>query len=67
MKNKVFDKFYRVAGTSGNNNTSFPGLGLGLYISAEIIRKQQGTIWVQSEKGKGSQFSFTLPLRKEEK
>lgn len=59
---KVFDRFYRV---SGPNNQSFPGLGLGLYISAEIIKRLGGTIWVESTKGRGSTFSFSLPIIKE--
>ncbi|MDQ6757897.1 MAG: ATP-binding protein [Bacteroidota bacterium] len=56
---KVFERFYRVSGPGGN---SFPGLGLGLYISHEIIKRQGGHIWVESEVGKGSTFCFTLPL-----
>jgi two-component system CheB/CheR fusion protein len=56
---KVFERFYRVSGPEGD---SFPGLGLGLYISHEIIKRQGGRIWVESEKGKGSVFCFTLPL-----
>jgi PAS domain S-box-containing protein len=56
---KVFERFYRVSGPEGD---SFPGLGLGLYISNEIIKRQGGGIWVESEKGKGSSFCFTLPL-----
>lgn len=57
MQNKVFERFYRV----GEQET-YPGLGLGLYISAEIIRRLGGKIWVSSEKKKGSIFSFSLPL-----
>lgn len=56
---KVFERFYRVSGPQAN---SFPGLGLGLYISQEIIKRQGGRIWVESEKEKGSTFCFTLPL-----
>lgn len=55
----VFDRFYRISTPEGNN---FPGLGLGLYISHEIIKRQYGSIWVDSEEGKGSTFCFTLPL-----
>ena len=54
----LFDRYYR-ADTSG---TQYNGLGLGLYISSEIIKKHQGTIGVDSELGKGSTFWFTLPL-----
>jgi len=54
---KVFDRFYR-----GNDvQKKFPGMGIGLYICDQIIKNHQGTLWVESEKGKGSVFSFTLP------
>jgi two-component system CheB/CheR fusion protein len=57
---KVFDRFYRV--TEPLLNT-FSGLGLGLYIAAEIIQRQKGRIWVKSVKGKGSTFCFSLPVQ----
>jgi PAS domain S-box-containing protein len=55
---KVFEQFYRV---SGNKQHTFPGLGLGLYISSEIIKREGGRMWVNSIEGKGSTFCFTLP------
>jgi PAS domain S-box-containing protein len=58
---KVFGRFYRV---SGDKQETYPGLGLGLYITAEIIKRQNGKIWVESEKGTGSTFCFSLPLTK---
>lgn len=58
---KIFSRFFRV---DGNKQETFPGLGLGLYISAQIIRRQKGKIWVESAPGKGSTFCFTLPFRK---
>jgi len=57
---KVFEQFYRV---SGNMQHTFPGLGLGLYISSEIIKREGGRLWVDSIEGQGSTFCFTLPLR----
>lgn len=58
VKHKVFDRFYRV---SNPKMETFPGMGLGLYISAGIIKRHGGTIAVDSEPGKGSTFYFTLP------
>ncbi|WP_214070480.1 PAS domain-containing sensor histidine kinase [Mucilaginibacter sp. dw_454] len=57
--NKVFEQFYRV---SGDMQHTFPGLGLGLYISSEIIKREGGKIWVNSQVGKGSTFCFAIPL-----
>lgn len=53
----IFDQFYRV---NRNNMHRFSGLGLGLYISSEIIRRSNGKMKVDSEEGKGSVFSFEL-------
>ena len=58
---RVFDRFYRAGGPE---RETFPGLGLGLFISAEIIRRQRGRIWVESVPGKGALFRFTLPVVK---
>jgi two-component system CheB/CheR fusion protein len=57
--NRIFDRFYRV---TANNMDTFPGMGLGLYVSSQIIQRHGGSISVQSELGKGSVFSFTLPV-----
>lgn len=57
----IFERYYRESGTK---EKTFPGLGLGLYISAEIIKRLSGKIWVSSKKDKGSTFGFSLPLRK---
>ena len=54
----VFDRFFRVQESS----QKFSGLGLGLYISAQIIERHNGKVGVVSELGKGSTFWFTLPL-----
>lgn len=58
--NKLFDRFYRVDNTS----MKFQGLGLGLYISSEIIKAHKGSFWIESELGEGSRFYFLLPLNK---
>lgn len=59
--NHVFDRFFRVYG----DDKKYPGLGMGLYISSEIIHRHHGKIWVTSKKGGGSTFSFTIPLKNE--
>ena len=56
---KIFTRFYRATGS--NNEHTFPGLGLGLYISAEIIKRHSGTISFESSESKGSTFCFLLP------
>jgi len=56
---KIFDRYYRV---EGNFSRFVSGFGIGLYLSAEIIRLHHGKIWAESEFGNGSTFSFTLPL-----
>jgi signal transduction histidine kinase len=55
---RIFDRFYRISDASIN---TFPGLGLGLYLAAEIVKRQGGSIWVKSELGKGATFFFSLP------
>ncbi len=57
---KIFERFYRV---SDETTKAFPGLGMGLYISSEIVKRHGGEITVESEEGKGSQFTVSLPLR----
>ncbi|HEY0432358.1 MAG TPA: ATP-binding protein, partial [Chitinophagaceae bacterium] len=56
----VFDRFYRV---HDRGFDSFPGMGLGLYISSWIISRHGGEIWAESQEGKGSTFYFSLPVR----
>ena len=55
---KIFERFYRV---SGKSEQYYPGFGIGLFIANAIIESQDGFITIDSEKGKGSVFTFTLP------
>ncbi len=55
---KLFDRYYRV----DENDSTIAGFGIGLYLCAEIVTRHQGKIWVESEFGKGSTFSFCIPL-----
>ena len=57
--NHVFEQFYRVSTAEAY---SYQGMGLGLFISAEIIRQEGGKIWVESEENAGSTFCFSLSL-----
>lgn len=54
----IFDRFYRVDNTA----IRYQGLGLGLFISSEIIKRHGGSFWIESEPGVGSVFYFLLPL-----
>jgi signal transduction histidine kinase len=59
MQASLFERFFRV---EGDTQSTYPGLGLGLYISAEFVRRHHGDIWAQSEQGKGTTMTFSLPL-----
>jgi len=59
QREKIFERFYRAVDSSTN---TIPGMGMGLYIVAEIVKEYGGTITVESERGKGSTFQVTLPL-----
>ncbi len=58
-KRKIFAQFYRV---SGENQVTFPGMGIGLYICQEIIARHGGKIWVESKINQGSIFYIWLPF-----
>jgi signal transduction histidine kinase len=55
---KVFERYYR----EEQRVIHFQGLGIGLYISYDIIRRHKGKLWAESEPGKGSTFYFTIPM-----
>jgi signal transduction histidine kinase len=55
VKARLFQKFSR------DNRQDTKGIGLGLYISREIVERHDGTIWVDSEPGQGATFSFRIP------
>jgi PAS domain S-box-containing protein len=54
---KIFRRYFRARNSLGSQ-----GLGLGLYITRMLVEAHGGQIWVESEPGEGSRFSFTLPL-----
>jgi signal transduction histidine kinase len=56
---RAFDRFYQAGNVPVRGHV---GLGLGLYISREIVTRHGGQMWVESRPGRGSSFYFTLPL-----
>jgi PAS domain S-box-containing protein len=58
-QSRVFERFYRAR---GRQEQTYPGFGIGLFIANEFIQKHGGRLLVESEKGKGSVFTFTLPI-----
>lgn len=56
---RIFERYHRVETTHTRN---ISGFGIGLYLSAEIVERHDGKIWVESESGKGSTFYFNLPI-----
>lgn len=58
---RVFERFFRVS----DIQLRFAGMGIGLYVCEQIIKDHGGSLWVESEKGHGSTFSFTIPIKAE--
>jgi PAS domain S-box-containing protein len=58
IQSRLFERYYQ----AGGHGSQYSGLGLGLYISSEIIRRHEGKMGVDSKPGAGSTFWFSLPL-----
>ena len=56
---RIWERFYR---TENARKQPGSGTGLGLAITRKLVELHVGTIWLESQKGQGSRFSFTLPL-----
>jgi two-component system cell cycle sensor histidine kinase PleC len=58
VQNRLFERFFRAPNTKGK----ISGMGLGLYITREIIQRHGGYMWLESQEGKGSTFGVALRL-----
>lgn len=58
-QHKIFDRFFRV---TDDDEKTYPGMGIGLFLSKDIVSRHNGKLWVDSDRGKGSTFYFSLPI-----
>ncbi|HEX6796228.1 MAG TPA: PAS domain S-box protein [Ktedonobacterales bacterium] len=61
---RIFERLYQVA---DNGRSTYPGLGIGLYIARTIVEQHDGRIWLESRRGAGSTFYVTLPAYQPER
>jgi len=59
-QSRIFERFYRAHTDTPHD---YGGMGVGLYISREIVAQHGGTLWFSSEEGRGSKFCFSLPVK----
>lgn len=59
---KIFERFYQAIDPA---EQTYPGLGIGLFISQRIIQQHRGRLWVKSKRGEGATFHVSLPLQSE--
>ena len=59
---RIFLPYYRIE----TDRQRFPGLGLGLALSKQLVNRHGGRMWVESALGKGSTFAFSLPVAEQE-
>ncbi len=55
---RLSERYYRL----DNSSMRFPGLGIGLFVASEILKRHEGRMWIESVVGEGSTFFFDLPL-----
>jgi signal transduction histidine kinase len=61
----IFEQFARGSNLTGTTNTQISGMGIGLYVSREIVHKHSGAIYAHSDgPGEGSVFTVVIPLRR---
>lgn len=62
IREKIFDKFFQ-----GDSSVTrrYGGIGMGLTVTKKILEAHGGNIWIKSEVGEGSKFTFSLPVAKE--